>query len=246
MPEMAVYRVTSWGQPIGIGATGAIYAHVSAICKKNGPQNPYYVANELVAAELGRLLRLPVPPGFMVLDSNQTPYYASLDFNLTGVALPPVIAGNFIPTFKGSLGAILTFDILIANPDRHPQNMSADYGNSPRFNLFDHSHSLLGAGAPGTGVPCLQGAQNSIVINANHAIISGIDNEGLFLPALDRVESVPDFFIADVVQEAANYGLTASEANELTTFLQQRKSRVRTLISANKGLFPAIAHWSVL
>src|SRR5216684_1697475 len=141
---MGVYRITGWGQPVGMGATGAIFAQVSAICKKNGAQNPYYVANELVAAELGRILRLPVPPGFIVLDANQVAHYASLDFNLTGVSLPPIIPGNFTTTFLSELGAIIVFDIFIANTDRHPGNLSAEYGQSPKFTLFDHSHSLLG------------------------------------------------------------------------------------------------------
>jgi hypothetical protein len=229
-----------------MGATGAVFAQVSAICKKNGAQNPYYVANELVAAELGRILRLPVPPGFIVLDASQVAYYASLDFNLTGVSLPPIIPGTFTTTFLNELGAILVFDIFIANSDRHPGNLSAEYGQPPRFNLFDHSHSLLGGGAAGTGLPCLQGAENSIVIGPTHAVISGVNDEALFLPALERVESIPDYFIASVVQEAADYGLSTPERDGLTAFLKNRKTRVRNFISGNKHLFPGITHWSVL
>jgi hypothetical protein len=243
---MGVYRVTGWGQPVGIGATGAIYAHVSALCKTNGPQSPYFVANELIASELGRVLRLPVPPGFVVVDASQVPYFASLDFNLTGVALPPIIPANFINTFLAELGRILVFDIFIANPDRHPGNLSADYGNPPRFNLFDHSHALLGAGAAGTGVACVQAAEHSIVVGANHAVIAGINNEALFLDALARLESIPDYFIASVVDEAKDYGLSGQEAQALTPFLQNRKTRVRQLIGTNKNLFPGVTHWEAL
>ena len=239
-----VYRITGWGQPLGIGATGAVYAQVSAICKKNG-QCPYYVPNELVAAEIGRILRLPVPPGFIVLDANQTAHYASLDFNLTGVALPPIIPGNFIASFQPDLASIVVFDILIANPDRHAGNLSADY-NSLSFNLFDHSHSLLGWGLSGTGVAVLQNAQNSVVVGSGHAVISGVNDENLLLRAIERVESIPDFYIQSVVREAAQYGLSAAESTGLEHFLLNRRGQMRNLISSNKGLFPGVSHWGAL
>jgi hypothetical protein len=243
---MAFFRVTHWGPAVGIGATGATYAHVSAICKRNGPQNPYFVANELVAAEMGRILRLPVPPGFIVQDTNQVPYYSSLDFNLTGVALPPIIPANFIATFQADLAEIVVFDIFIANPDRHPGNLSADYANPAKFSVFDHSHALLGAGAVGTGTATLQRGQNSITVGANHAIISGVANEALLVRAIERVESIPDYFIQSVVTEAAQYGLTAQDATDLTLFLGDRRARIRQLISGNKNLFPAILQWQDL
>jgi hypothetical protein len=247
MSGMGVYHVSAWGQPVGIGATQAVHAQVSAICKKNGAQTPYWVANELVAVELGRILRLPIPPGFIILDTNQTAYYASLNFNLTGVALPPIIPANFITSFHGEIGAILVFDIFIANLDRHPGNLSADYnGNPPSYNLFDHSHCLLGSGAPGTGVASLTAAANSIVIAPNHALIGGIQNEALLVQAVERVESIPDYFIPSVVREAAQYGLTPVEENELSTFLQQRRNQLRHLIASNKAAFPGVAQWSVL
>lgn len=242
---VAVYRSTGWGQPVGIGATGPVFAQVSAICKKNGA-SPYFVANELVASELGRILRLPVPPGFIVLDSNQTAHYASLDFNLTGVALPPIIPGDFIARFQPDLALIVVFDIFIANSDRHPGNLSADYNPPPRFNLFDHSHALLGAGAPNTGIACLQGAQPSIVVNANHAVIAGVNQENLLLAAIERVESIPNYYIEDAVREASGYGLSGAEAQELRDFLVNRKGQLRHLISTNHGLFPAITHWGIL
>src|ERR1035437_7874579 len=89
---MDIYRVTSWGKAVGIGVTGASFIEVSAICKTNVlPDHPYYIANELIAAELERILKLPVPPGFIVEDTSRTPYFASLGFNLTGVALPPIL-----------------------------------------------------------------------------------------------------------------------------------------------------------
>lgn len=244
MFSVGVYRTTGWGQPVGIGATGAVYANVSAICKTNSA-SPYFIANELVASELGRILRLPVPPGFIVLDTTPTAYYASLDFNLTGVALPPVIAGDFIAAFRPELPLIVVFDIFIANSDRHDRNLSAVYA-PPSFNLFDHSHALLGGGAASTGITCLQNAQTSIVVNAAHVVISGINDENLLVAAVERVESIPNYYIESIVGEASGYGVTAPEARTLREFLINRKDQVRHLIGANKNLFPGITRWGTL
>lgn len=243
---MSVFKVTHWGPSVGVGATGATYAHVSAVCKRSRPQNPYFVANELVSAEIGRVLRLPVPPGFIVQDADQVPYYASLDFNLTGVALPPIIPADFIRTFAPDLSAIVVFDILIANPDRHAGNLSADYSNPPRFNVFDHSHALLGPGAAGTGLAVLQAAERSLMVAANHATIGGVSDEALLVRSIERVESLPDYFIPSVVSESAQFGLTADESSGLTRFLQNRRANVRPLISANKRIFSGIQDWQAL
>jgi hypothetical protein len=189
---------------------------------------------------------LPVPPGFIILDASQTAYYGSLNFNLTGVALPPIIPANFIASFQDQIGAILVFDIFIANSDRHPGNLSADNGNPASYNLFDHSHCLLGSGGPRTGLACLAAATNSIVIAPNHALIGGIQSEVLLVQAIQKVESIPDYFIPSVVKEAAQYGLTADEENALTDFLQQRRHRLRHLIGNSKASFPGVANWSTL
>jgi hypothetical protein len=250
---MEIYRVTTWGNPVNIGVTGAAFADVSAVCKTNNlPEDPYFVVNELIAAELGRILRLPVPPGFVITDASQTPYFASLDFNLTGVSLPPIVPDQFEAAFQADIGAILVFDIFICNSDRHARNLSADYNNPQRFNLFDHSHSLLGGHHHGViGQPRLTAADNALVIDGgiggnSHVLRDRIQDDRLFSDYLARVTSIPDYYIRATVKEAAQFGLTPGEAQALEDFLKARRGTVSTLISQNKAAFPRIVNWRVL
>jgi hypothetical protein len=42
------------------------HLHLAAVDKANNAHNPYYIINEVVAAEIGRRIRLPVPPSCAV------------------------------------------------------------------------------------------------------------------------------------------------------------------------------------
>jgi hypothetical protein len=250
---MEIYRVTAWGTSVNIGVTGAAFVDVSAICKTNSlPQDPYIVVNELIAAEMGRVLRLPVPPGFVVTDGNQTPHFASLDFNLTGVSLPPIVPDQFEAAFQAYIGAILVFDIFICNSDRHAGNLSADYNNPQRFNLFDHSHSLLGGHHHGAiGQARLAAAVNALVVDGRiggnpHVLRDRIQDDRLFSEYLNRLTSIPDYYIRATVKEAAQLGLSVAEAQALEDFLLARRASVGPLISQNKAAFPRIGNWRVL
>src|SRR3954463_13559521 len=116
---MDIYRTVAFGPSVGQGVNRAMFLHLSAIGKANSIVAPFVIANELLAAQIGQFLKLPVPPGGVVVDPNGTPYYASMDFNITGNSLPPIIEGDFAAAFGGvAVASVLAFDILIANSDR--------------------------------------------------------------------------------------------------------------------------------
>jgi hypothetical protein len=244
---MDMYRVTSWGKAVGIGVTGASFIEVSAVCKTNAlPDHPYYIANELIAAELGRVLKLPVPPGFIIEDSNGTRYFASLGFNLTGVALPPILPDEFAAQYLAQIGGIVAFDTFIANPDRHGGNISATYGNQGRFNLFDHSHALLGPNIDAQdGQIRFRAVENQLGIGG-HCLKDRITDDTTFLEFLNRIESIPDYFVRETVSAASDVGLSVAVTQNLTDFLLARRGRVRQIIAGNKGEFPGIRQWRVL
>jgi len=228
-----------------------VHLGIAAVGKPNGAANPFIIPNESIAAEIGRYLRLPIPPWGIVLDGSSVPHFASLNFNLTGQTLPPIIPAQFCNVFPGQVGNLLVFDAYIANSDRHANNLSADYSCNPtRFNVFDHSHCLLSATNP-NGIACLARAQQSLVIDGSiggsrHCLIDNIDNDGLFLDALDRIENIPDWYLDDIVDSAAAYGLAADQTIEMKTFLKARRHTLRQLISNGKGQFHAITNWSQL
>lgn len=143
MPK-AIYRIESLGRQLGIGVAGARFVQLSAVAKDN-TQAPYCIPNELICAELGRFLRLPVPPVGIVSQSSGAPLFASLNFNLTGNSLPPVNVVKCVQQLPQLSAGLLLFDIWITNCDRHPENFSVDFlASPPQMNVFDHSHAFFG------------------------------------------------------------------------------------------------------
>jgi hypothetical protein len=248
---MDIYRVTTCGTPVGIGVSGSTYLHLSAIGKSDSATERYCVANEMIAAEVGRRLRLPVPPFCVVQDGVGQAFFASLDFNLTGLSLPPVIPPTFAAQFPQAVADLLVFDIYIGNSDRHAGNLNADYG-AGRYNVFDHSHAVFGGTHHGiTGESRLGAISGALVIDGSsggnkHCLIGTITDDHLMLEMLSRVESLEDYFLTDIVEAAFDYGLSVQEKAALLNFLMTRRHQVRQLILANKASFPSIQQWSLL
>jgi hypothetical protein len=174
-----------------------------------------------------------------------------LDFNLTGLALPPIIPGQFYSTFPRQSAAIVAFDVYIANPDRHAKNLCADYSSSPaRFNLFDHSHALLGstAGEGPIGEERLSVAENSLGIEAmlggkGHCLASRLTEDEYFIETLKRIADLPDYLLDDVVESASILGVSPVLANRLLQFLRRRRRRVSHLILGDKEAFSGVRQW---
>jgi hypothetical protein len=244
------YKVVNWGLPVGIGVSNSSYLHLEAVGKASTTALPYCVANEIVAAEVGRRVRLPIPPCCVVVDGTGKAFFASLSFNLTGNALPPIIPANFAAAFGNAVADILVFDIFICNSDRHAGNLTADYAAPARFNVFDHSHAVLG-GNPPVGSARLTAMQNALVIDGRvggnrHCLIDLVTDDRAFDKMLRRIEGLDDYFITELVSDVSDYGLSAQEVTDLTAFLMARRALVRGLISNNKPAFTGIAQWSLL
>lgn len=249
MERMDTYRVMHFGASIGIGVSGAIHLGIAAVGKPNSPANPYVLSNEVVAATIGQYLRLPIPPFCVITGPTGENHFASLSFNLVGGALPPIIPAQFYTEFEALVGALIAFDVYIANCDRHNGNLSADYG-AHRFNVFDHSHCLL-SGSPPLGSQRLARAETSLVVDGSigggrHCLINELRSDRLFETALSRIESIPDWFIEEVVNDTVGYGITPAEANDLIGFLKNRRQQVRPIIAANKGVFAGVTNWVLL
>jgi hypothetical protein len=246
-----IYEVVSWGASVGVGASGARHLHLASYGKTVEPNQPYVVVNELVAAEIGHFLRLPIPPCCIVADASGKQYFASLSFALTGNALPPIIPVDFYAAFPEGSAALLAFDVYIANYDRHAANLAAEYGNPQRFNVFDHSHCLLNGTPPAGGEARLRQVENALVIDGatggnRHCLIDRITDDRLFGPILQKIESIPDFFIETAVDMVGGYGISPAERASLTEFLLRRRNSVRQLIATNHAAFPSMAQWSLL
>lgn len=246
------YRIISFDRQMGVGVAGAMQVTIPAVAKTDSLNAPYCLANELICAELARFIRLPVPPCGILRPALPTlpPYFASLDFNFTGNSLPPVdVARCYLELPQLSTGLLL-FDILVANCDRHRANFAVDFGAAPpRMSVFDHSHALLGY-TPGGGTARLRelrstlGCSGALPTGANrHCLLDTISADNYFDEWIDRIQSLPDYLIAGLCQDAADIGLAAAEGTATLDFLKYRRDRIRTIIQNNQSEFHSINQW---
>jgi hypothetical protein len=255
MPS-ALYRIESLGRHLGVGVAGSRYVYLSAVAKENGANAPYCIANELICGELGRFLRLPVPPVGIVTQAGSGPMVASLDFNLTGNSLPPVNVNQCVRMLPTLSAGLLLFDVWIANCDRHEANFSVDTGTTPpQMSIFDHSHALFGY-ATGQGEARLTALRDRLGISwttngpvdsgqHRHCLLDFISTDGDFHHWLERIRSTPDFFIDEVCRDAMPYGATLQEAQAAAGFLKHRRDNLRNIINHHRAEFTAITTWNL-
>lgn len=249
------YRVMTIGQQVGIGIAGSQYVTIQAIAKSNGPSAPYCVPNELICGDIGRFFGLPIPPSGIVDVPNApgSPFFSSLDFNLTGNALPPVDPVACFARLPDLSTGLLLFDMLVANCDRHRGNFAVDMlSTPPRMNVFDHGHALFGS-LPGEGRRRLADLRDRAGMSGGsrtggnrHCLIDVISTVSDFGKWLDRIAALPDFFIEDACRAAVGLGITADEANAAIDFLCYRRDHLRDIIRGNRQEFTAIRQWSFL
>ena len=248
------YRIVALGEQLGIGVADSRYVSIQAVAKTNGPQAPYCIPNELICGEVGRFLGLPIPPGSVVRGQVSTDqvFFASLDFNITGNVLPPIDPADCVARLPELSSGILLFDALVANCDRHTENLAMDASTSPpRLNLFDHSHALFG----GRQVPAadrLEYIRNSLALTpgewtgvARHCLLHAVRSDAHFGFWLDRIARLPDFFIENACQAAINLGITSDEANFAVDFLRHRRNHLQAIIEGSRSDFRSITHWSL-
>ena len=241
------YRIISTVRQLAIGVAGSKLITIQAVAKGNCPPAPYCVPNEIICSDLARMIRLSAPPAG-IATSTVPPsdfYFCCLDFNLTGNALPPVDAARCARDLPYLSTGLILFDVLVANDDRHPANFSVDFSlNPPQMNVFDHSHALFGAAA-GQGRARLQAKRGQLGIGA-HCLLRTLATDAHMGAWIDRIKSIPNFFIEESVQLAVDYGVTNDESGEAVSFLKDRRDSIKDIILNNKPAFLGITQWTLL
>lgn len=220
---------------MGAGATGAVHIGFAAIAKKSTVTEPYIVANELVCNGLAQLLLLPCPPGALVSHSGES-YYATLNFNMSGMSLPPADCEALVQHDPRTAWGIALFDTLIMNEDRHDENVSFDE-TSHEIQVFDHSHAFLGTS--GDINSNLSDLVDKISIGA-HCIAAEITTAEGFAMWCDRIKSIPDFLIDGLVDAACEVGIPVSDRQICVSTLRTRRDRIDNLIKDNLASFPKL------
>lgn len=245
-------RVLWLGDAIGSGVTDGRVASVPGVAKMNCIAAPYCVANEVVCAEIGKFLGLPVPPGVVCYSnsSNHQLVYVSLNFNLLGNTLPPVNTTRCVKELPEQSAGVLLFDILIGNEDRHNRNLSVDWSTKPPLlSVFDHGHALFGKDA-GKGTTRLSALRDRLGISGGvktrgnrHCILDQIDTDAHFGAWLDRIRLIPEFVVNDICEQLPGLGCTKDEAAAASTFLKQRRANIEKIVMANRAEFTTIKSW---
>lgn len=235
----------------GPDADGRGLGYTQAWHRTNYESSPFCVPNELVCAEIGAFLRLPIPAFAVTYAADSRYFFSSLDFNFDKDDLPPIEADRAWAKLPDLCTGITLFDILIANSDRHDENLVVDQVMDPKaMRVFDHDQALFGGGLPLKGLERLNqltsrlGISNGGVTGGNrHCLIDHIATTEHFGKWLTRIDSLPDWFVDDVFARAGDYGLSADERTAGRNFIKTRRNSLRDIIQAHSGEFTAVTEW---
>lgn len=233
-------------QPLDGSVTG--YGYAKVFFKRNSNDSPYRLASEYVAAQLGRIVGLPIPPcGVTYYGDESEPLFSSFDFNQQRARLPPIIPELFVKKLPFLAAGILVFDIFIGNEDRHEENLVVDRVNSPKeVHVFDHDQSLL-TGLFLSGTEKLHALTNNLGVTGakpfssyRHVFIDHVSNEDDLLMWADRIGGIRDYMIDDQCDFCEKeFGLDPSIGLQLRHYLKSRRS-LRGLIKGFKNEFSSI------
>lgn len=241
-----LFSLTKIEARLGKSALNPHHAQLRAVIK-NSKALKYCIPNEIICAEIGRFLGLPVPPCGLVYVPGHDPehWFASLNFNLTATDLPPIDPINCVKELPSLSTGVVLFDVLIGNNDRHRANLHLDTSQKPpRLTVFDHSHALFGP-TNGAGEHRLAGLVGQFGIGA-HCLLNHIPTDAHLSEWCGRIKGLPNYLIEGVCESTVPLGMiTAAEAAAANKFLIERKANIETIIKANKIQFRGIAQWGL-
>lgn len=228
-------------------------ASVRAYFKGNQPGLRYRVANEFISATLGRFIGLPIPPCGIVTAPGSGHWFATLDFDLEREYLLPVSPEACMRFDPRLCTGIVLFDVLIANEDRHDENLKTDNQASPsRLVVYDHDVALFGGNGQLRGIERLESLKPRLGITGGpitggnaHCLLPALDTTRYFSEWLRRVYQIPDWFIAQTCDELVKIRqINRKEADAAADFLDYRRKHLDTIIGEHRAAFPAIQQWN--
>jgi hypothetical protein len=255
-----IYSVVAWKAPVGRGVTETWLVELEGYAKRNSPTQPYLVANEYVASRIGQLLGLPVPPGAPIEGRKAgEPGWVTLSFSGSEELLPPANASQVVREVPRLAAGVLVFDLLIANTDRHPGNLSF-LPPKRRLDVFDHSHALFGI-RPGQIQEHFRVLQDDFAIHGiaapgepfanRHCLLDALSDPRAILTWADEARHrISKRFLNEICQEVGSLGVGVKreDAIALYGFLTHRRDSLHTLIRDNRQQFKAIpdeASWGL-
>jgi len=220
--------------------------------RENSDESPYLLSNEWICSNIGRLLGLPIPP-FALMRRHGKGMFVSWMYGSGSVTPDDVLPDVCFQQMPEVCTGILLFDVFVANPDRHRGNLKVDDPHRPtRVEVIDHDRSMFGS-SPGQGAARLErlwdrlgtsgGSQTAETENCLMEVASSSD---YFETWLQKIMTIPDWFLDDVCEEAMGIPATRDEVDVAKAFLKDRKRRLRELLKGHKNQFPGIRQWRLL
>lgn len=254
-----IYRAVVNPDQLGFGAgpgSRMLLGSISARFRRNEVDYPFAAANELIAAEIGRFIRLPIPPFSIVQTevASSPMMFATLDFNYEQDPLPRIDAQTCVSALPRICTGVLLFDILIANHDRHDENIAVDSNQKPkRMRVFDHEMALFGGFKDeAKGVERLDKLWTRLGITSGpttggnaHCILKVIDTPKYFDEWIGRIGDIPDWFVREVCESSIGLGVDKKQAKAAKEFLVYRKKNLTRIVEENRSEFEAIHEWKL-
>lgn len=213
------YKLLRWAGPTFEGSNDQFDVEMAAKAKSS-PDNPYEVANEILALRLGIILGLPIPLGAALEDSGKL-YYLSFHVAISEEELPVATDADIAAILSNqhlSCG-ILMFDSWILNQDRFRKNICYDDETKSTF-IFDHGRALS------TGQwDVLEKNKDSIGIGKH--CLCDITSLAGFDEWHRKMLEIPERYIRESVDLAATVGLPKDRVTQVTDFLLDRRVRLR-------------------
>jgi hypothetical protein len=247
-PEPRWLRVVDDYGEIGAGVSAA-----RSVLAENGseylikgpsltPQYPYVAANEYIAAELARVIGLPILDHGVVDFGGQPCFAASL--MPSGTFYPQITAEIFARCANlDQVYALVVFDTWICNSDRHAGNLLVrrvrprGQAEERHFLLVnDHSHCLMiDRGPADLGALLDTTPERYVWLPFLADAITDPDSLGA---AISTVEGVSEAHIRAIVEGLPESWLAPGDRADVERFLLERQTRLRTIFNQNRACFP--------
>lgn len=233
------YRIW-WGGPVNPNALDLsdcpLIVSVTGIAKPPKAAHPLEVVNEIVCADLGRGISLPIPVGIVATkEAGNVPHYVSFSVSLAGEQLPPANAEAIAIDLPDLACGVILFDLWIANADRSQTNLAYDE-DSKTLHLIDHGRALF-CGANWRG---RLGSLDDAEIIKGNCLTPHLRSLDGFAAWGKRIKALPEEYIADIVGEAKKLNVPESDINFCTSFLLKRRTQLLKIIKKHKREFHAV------
>jgi hypothetical protein len=238
--EAGFYAIKSIGGKLG-GASGALEVLMEGIAKDDSSEH-YTVANEYICNRAALAVGLPVPPGTIAKKADRTNMFVCLRFTAGPTSLPAVDPADLVADHPELAAGIVAFDCWVGNWDRHAGNLAYVQGASG-VSLFDHGRTLLRTPA-GEGAAAIDAVRDMPLVHDAGALLPHVNDYKLLNRWSDRIARVMPELISDACGVAARTGTCSDEeAQAVERFLDHRKTRIMSYLSAEKGKLPLVSGW---